>query len=151
MRGTSYLAGGLAGIALAARPCLAAEDMISDRNGLEVRRDSFAGLNVSMAFGGAKPRQATARLQLTSVTKVWGPYSSGSVQTHRPRGLELGFDKAAAPVFYVGGQDTATLEQKLGVRGRTGTVLLIVGGVALIVLLVVAAKETAGFGSLPPG
>lgn len=118
--------------------------------GVEVRSESFAGLNVTLPLGGAR-QKAAARLQVTRMARTWDPHFGAPLRTYHPKGLEIGLNKKGTPALYLEGRSASEIQQKLGVRGDTGTVLLIVGGVALLVILVVAAKETAGFGSLPPG
>ena len=150
MKRRSFIACVASGI-FCAQPAIAAEHMNGGRSAFEPRRGGFAGLNLTLPLGGTNGGKAVARLQVTSMRGVSDPHSGAALEGPRPGGLEIGLDGKGKPAFYVGGQSAAQMQEKLGVRGNSGTTLLIVGGVVLLVLLVVAAKETAGFGALPPG
>jgi hypothetical protein len=86
----------------------------------------------------AKP---SARLQLTT-THSYRDARTGSVETFKAQGLEIGGTRGGNPTFYLNGQSTADAQKKLGIG--TGTALLIAGG-AVLVLLVVAMSSFSLF------
>jgi hypothetical protein len=67
---------------------------------------------------------------------------TGSVETLKAQGLEIGGAKDGKPTLYLNGQSTADTQKKLGIG--TGTALLIAGG-AVLVLLVVAMSSFSIF------
>ena len=126
---------------LAAQPCYSADDIRDIGNPHRVSA-AFAGANVSLALGrGGHPRPA-ARLQLGVTHTYPDTRSAAPTQMHRFSGFELGASTNGEPIFYLGGQDVRNVEQRLGVKGSTGTVL-IVGGV-LVALVVVALMSSGG-------
>lgn len=140
---------GKAGAATAAlflivQPCLAAGPA-SNFGASETRAAAFGGLQVRLPLGQKERAKPTARLQLSSA--YYERERSGAlVQTQRTSGLELGAGKAGKPALYLGGQDTAEMQNKLNIGGTT-TTLLIVGGVVLVVVLlasVASALPTPG-------
>jgi hypothetical protein len=86
----------------------------------------------------AKP---SARLQLTT-THSHRDIRTGSVDTFKAQGLEIGDAKGGKPTLYLNGQSTADAQKKLGIG--TGTALLKAGG-AVLVLLVVALSSVSVF------
>ena len=127
-----------AALFLMVQPCLAA-DTANSSNTYESRKAAFAGLQVRLPLGQRKRAKPTARLHLSSDQYVRGP-SGAFVPMRRTPVLELGAGKTGKPTFYIAGQDSAEMQQKLNIGGTT-TTLLIVGGV-LLALVVVAAAST---------
>ena len=123
---------------LMVQPCLAA-DTANNSNTYESRKAAFAGLQVRLQLGQKKRAKPTARLYLSTDQYVRGP-SGAFVPMRRMPVLELGAGKAGKPAFFIAGQDSAEMRQKLNIGGTTTTVL-IVGGV-LLALIVVAAAST---------
>jgi hypothetical protein len=100
-------------------------------------------MNLTMPFGPKKGRP-TARLQLSSIQYARGQ-SGAFVQTRRTPGLEFGATNAGKPTFFLAGQDTAEMQNKLNLGGNN--TLLVVGGVVVVVLVLAAvasALPTAG-------
>jgi hypothetical protein len=133
-----YSAALLAAGILAVQPCAAADDF-RDFNPTHRRTSAFAGMNVRLPLDRGTPAKPSARLQLTSA------YSSmdartGAVQTFKAQGLELGAGLKGKPALFLNGQNTAEMKQKLQVKGSTGTILLVAGGILLVLVLVAAAS-----------
>ena len=126
---------------LAALPCAAAADPAPWN---ERQVSAFAGLNVRMSLGGAKPARPTARLQLTTSYDVRDA-RVGGVETFKPQGLELGAARNGAPILYVNGRTTAETQEKLRLSGSNNTVLIVFGValVAVAVLVLVTTEEAA--------
>jgi hypothetical protein len=135
--GAALLAAGI----IALQPCAAAEDF---RNFSPTHRQSsaFAGMNVRVPLDRGSTAKPSARLQLTAAYSAIDA-RTGAVQTFKGQGLEVGAGAKGTPAFYLNGQNTAEMKQKLELGGSTGTILL-VAGAALVVLVVVA------FASTPP-
>lgn len=137
-----------AAILLCAQPCLAADDFRS-LGATERRSGAFAGMTVRMPLDRQRAKP-TARLQLTTVHQSYDRSSGLSGRTIMPAGLELGLGRSAKPTLFVGGRSTADIEEKLHVKGSSGTTILIVGGVLLLAVVVLAsvadAQPTAGPG-----
>jgi hypothetical protein len=105
-------------------------------------------LKVSLPLGTHQPAKPTARLQLTYNQQLRDS-RTGDVRTFSPPGLEFGASAKGKPMLFVGGQNAAEVERKLGVRGSTGKTILIVGGV-LIVLVIVGSVLAAPASLLDP-
>jgi hypothetical protein len=84
-----------------------------------------------MPLDEGRSRRPTARLQLTTMTSSRD--SAGAVTSRFARGVELGADRQGRAALSIGGQDVRQAEERLGIGGSTGTTLLIVGGVVLVV------------------
>jgi hypothetical protein len=123
-------AAGIAVAMLAAQPCAAAEDP-RDRRAPETRSGGFAGFSLRVPLDRDGSRRPTARFQLTTTTSSRD--ADGASTTRFARGVELGADRRGRLALSVGGQDLRQAEERLGVGGSTGTALLIVGGVVLVV------------------
>jgi hypothetical protein len=124
---------------LAAQPCAAA----SDPGGWEERRASaFAGVNVRMSLGGAKPARPSARLQLSTSYDVRNS-RTGAVTPFKAHGLELGAAGDGAPALYMNGRSTAEIRQDLRLSGSTAGTVAIVFGVALIAVTVLVLSNSA--------
>lgn len=118
---------------LTAQPCAAA--MPSPAWG-ELQMFTFAGLNVKVALGNAKASRPSGRLQLTTSYHLRDA-STGSVQTLKTDGLEIGTSARGAPKLYLNGQDTAEMREKLRLSGPNSDTTSIVLAVALVVVGVV--------------
>ena len=131
---------------LVAQPVAAADlgSVPSDQR----RAAAFGGLKVSLPLGNRGPAKATARLQLAYGGQLRDS-RTGSVRAFSPPGLELGASGKGKPMLFVGGQNAAEVERRLGVRGSTGKTILIVGGV-LIVLVIVGSVLAAPADLLDP-
>jgi hypothetical protein len=130
-----------AALAVAAQPCLAADD-IRNIGFTEQRMAAFAGATLRVPLGTERAPRPSLRLQLTPSYQLRDP-ASGAVRSLRPEGVELGL-AAGRPSFFVAGQPARGIERRMNVGGSTGTTLLIVGGVVVAVVLVAAL-------SIPPG
>jgi hypothetical protein len=126
---------------IALQPCAAAEDFRAF-SATHRQTSAFAGVNVRLPLDSGARVKPSARLQLTSAYYAMDA-RTGAVQTLKSPGLELGTGAKGRPTFYLNGQNTAEMKQKLELGGSTGTILL-VAGAALVVLVVVA------FASTPP-
>ena len=125
--------------AMAAQPCLAADDM-RDAGAGERRSSAFAGLSVKVPVGrSGGSRETTARLQISTVHETRDA-RSGSVRSFRPAGLELGLGAKGKAALYLNGQETKAIERKLGIGGST-TTLIVIGGIVVLVLIVAAAAS----------
>ena len=140
-----YAAAGIAAAAMiAAQPCAAADDF-RERRAPETRSGGFAGISLRMPLDEGRSRRPTARLQLTTVTSSRD--SAGAVTTRFARGVEFGADRRGRAALSIGGQDVRQAEERLGVGGSTGTTLLIVGGVVLVVFVLASVAAA----TLRPG
>ena len=119
----------VAASALSAQPCLAAADFRDNQN-LVSRSGAFAGLGIRMALERGRIAAPTARLKLGMSHSLVDASSGAPVRVAPASSLELGFTGKAKPRLFVGGQSLADMKQRLGFRGSTGTILLIVAGVA---------------------
>jgi hypothetical protein len=131
---------------LAAQPVAAADLRSFDSD--QRRGAAFGGLKVSLPLGTHRPAKPTARLQLTYSQQLRDS-RTGDVRAFSPPGLEFGASAKGKPMLFVGGQNAAAVERRLGVRGSTGKTILIVGGV-LIVLVIVGAVLSAPADLLDP-
>ena len=139
-----YAAGIVAAAVLAAQPCAAADDF-RDMRAPERRSGAFAGLSINVPLDRGIRRRPTARLQLTTTSTV--RRADGATITYRAPGDELGAGRRGRPTYSIAGQNPAEMRERLGVGGSTGTTLLIVGGVVLVVLVlatVASAMPQAG-------
>ncbi|HEX8216625.1 MAG TPA: hypothetical protein VF577_04085 [Allosphingosinicella sp.] len=120
---------------LTAQPCLAAEDFRESRAS-ETRTGAFAGLSFRMPLDGQSSRRPTARLQLTGIRQV--REASGATRTFRAEGVQIGAGRDGRLALTIAGQNPLEARERLGVGGSTGTTLLIVGGVVLVVYVLAA-------------
>jgi hypothetical protein len=120
---------------LAAQPCIAASDFV------ERRPAAFAGLNFKAPIGDAKASRPTARLQLTT-SYDFRDSRNGAVETVKSPGLEFGMGKKGKPTLFLNGQDSAQIRERMNAGGST-TTWVIVGGVAVLALVVLAAYASA--------
>jgi hypothetical protein len=127
---------------IAAQPCAAASGY-SERSS-----SAFAGLNIRMPLGEARARPV-ARLQFTAGYNL-RDVRSGSTETFRAKGLEIGAARNGKPNFYLNGHSTADMQRRFGANGSTGSTLLIVGGVLLAVVVIAVAAGGAGMGDTCP-
>lgn len=127
---------------LTAQPCAAADDFRERRN-VETRSGAFAGLALRVPLDEGRSQRPQARLQFTGVSNV--REAGGATTTRYAPGVELGAGRRGVLVS-VAGRDVREMEERLGVGGSTGTALLIVGGVVLIVFVLAALADgpTAG-------
>ena len=141
----SSVAGAVAAAALVAQACPAAPSPVGPGGGTS----AFAGVRLRMPLGGEAARPQV-RLQLAPAYAVRDA-RTGTVESVRAEGLEIGLGRGGRPDLYLNGQASRDLKPKLSVKGSTGTTLLIVGGV-LVALVVVAAAAggAAGFGDTCP-
>ncbi|HEY0013575.1 MAG TPA: hypothetical protein VGB79_12085 [Allosphingosinicella sp.] len=129
----TYTAAGIAAAAmLAAQPCAAADDF-RERRAPETRSGGFAGISLRMPLDEGRSRRPTARLQLTTMMSSRDP--AGAVTTRFAPGVQLGADRQGRAALSIGGQDVRQAEERLGIGGSTGTTLLVVGGVVLVVFV----------------
>ncbi|HEX8192161.1 MAG TPA: hypothetical protein VF552_04610 [Allosphingosinicella sp.] len=128
----THAAGIAAAAMLFAQPCAAADDW-RERRAPETRSGGFAGISLRMPLDEGRARRPTARLQLTTMTST--REAGGAVATRFAPGVELGADRRGRAALSIGGQDVRQAEERLGVGGSTGTTLLIVGGVVLVVFV----------------
>ena len=139
MRATRYALCTAAAAMLAAQPCLAAQDFRESRTA-EVRTGGFAGLSLRVPLDGARSHRPTARLQVTSLRQTRD--ASGASATVWAQGVQIGAGRGGRPALTVAGQNPRQTRERLGVRGSTGTALVI-GGAVLLVLVVLASVAAA--------
>ena len=133
--------------ALAVQPCAAAY-YTPRASGAETQTSAFVELNVRMPLGAAARAKPTARLQLTSAFNVRDA-RTGSMQTFKGHGLEIGAAKSGQPALYLNGRNTTDIKAELGMSGTTKTVLIL-GGVLVALAVVVAAAASSGLGDTCP-
>ncbi len=124
---------------LALQPCAAASDAAGPN---EQRTSAFAGLNLRMSLGGGKPARPSARLQLTTSHSIRDA-RTGSVETFKLQGLEIGAARNGAPTFYMNGRDTAEMRNKLRLSGSTSDAVWIIFGVTLVAVGVLVLSSSA--------
>ena len=122
---------------LAAQPCAAAEDY-RDAGMRERHASAFAGVNLRLPIGGKQAGKPTARLQLTAASTI-RDIRSGSTRTVRAHGFEIGTGGKGKAALYMGGQNTAEMDTKLGIGGTTTTVIVVAG--VLLLLYILAASQ----------
>lgn len=124
---------------LAAQPCAAAADTAAWD---EPRLPAFAGLSIRMPLGNTKAALPSARLQLTTSYHLRDD-RTGSVQTLKANGLEIGASARGTPSLYLNGQSTAEIKEKVRLSGSSDTATIVLG-VALVVVgvLVIANLNT---------
>lgn len=127
-----------AGAALAAQPCFAADDF-RDTRVAEVRAGAFAGLRLRLPLDSGADRRPTARLQLTGIRQLRD--DRGATRTGFADGIELGARRDGRAALTVSGRNPFESEERLGVGGSTGTTLLIVGGVVLVVFVLASVAD----------
>lgn len=132
----SHAAAALAALLLAAQPCAAADDL-RDSGSAQRRSAPFAGVGFSLPLGGPGKASPSARLQFTAARPAGGTFARAGAAP----GLELGLAKAGKPALYMGGRSTADLGRRLNMGGKTGTVLIVAGGVVLLLLLANAVAD----------
>lgn len=129
-----------AAAALAAQPCLAAE-IVGPDGDVERRSAAFAGASLSVPIGGAgRERAPSARLQLGMTHDLRG--TNGERRRLRAGLVELGLGRSGQPAYFVGGRDVDEIGERLNVKGKT-TTLLIVGGVLVLGVVILAAVASA--------
>ena len=129
-------------LALAAQPCIAADDF-REAGAAERRSGSFAGAHVKVGLGGGAQTKASARLQLGFRHVYRDAQSSAPSMTRNAAVMEIGASRNFKPAVYVAGQELSATGRRLGAKGGTAP-LLIAGGVvlaAVVVLAVVAASS----------
>ena len=123
---------------LTAQPCLAADDFRASRAG-QVRAGAFAGVSLRVPLDdGASSRRPTARLQLTSIRDARD--ATGATRTSRAEGLQIGAGRGG-PTVTIAGRNPLDAHERLGVGGSTGTALLIVGGVLVVVFVLASVAD----------
>jgi hypothetical protein len=133
-----WTAGIAAAAALVAQPCLAAE-LYRESGAAQVRTGAFAGVSVRVPLEGSAPRRPTARLQLTSIREVRD--TNGARRTFRGDGVQLGADRRGRPALTIAGRNPLGERERLGIGGSTGTALLVVGGVVLVVFVLASVAD----------
>ncbi len=137
----------IATAALGAQPCIAATQD-RDFSAMHSATLVFVGLNVRMPLGAAATAKPAARLQLTTAFNVRDA-RTGTMQTFKGDGLELGASKRGQPTLYLNGQSTAAMKTRLKMSGTTKAVL-IVGGVLVLLGAVLFAAANSGLGDTCP-
>lgn len=133
----SHAAAALAVLLLAAQPCAAAEDL-RGTGAAQPRTAPFVGLGLGLPLSGGKKAGPSARLQFTPARIAGGNFARAGAAP----GLELGLARTGKPAFYIGGRPTADIGRRLNMGGKTGTALIVVGG--LVVLVLIAAAVAGG-------
>lgn len=123
---------------LVAQPC-AASDFL-DAQAMQRQSSTFAGLNVRLPLGHAQRSKPTARLQFTA-SHSYRDQRTGTTQTVRAPGLEIGGSKGGKPALYLNGQNTAEMQEKLRLSGSTPNEVWIVLGVGLVAVVVLLAAS----------
>lgn len=137
-----HAAAALAALLLAAQPCVAADDL-GGTGAAQPRTAPFVGIGLSLPLSGGANASPSARLQFTPARMAGGNFARAGAAP----GLELGLAKTGKPAFYIGGRPTADLGRRLNMGGKTGTALIVVGGIVVLVLIAAAvagAQPTAG-------
>jgi hypothetical protein len=134
-------------LAMAAQPCLAADDFRAAGAG-ERRSSAFAGVRLRLPLGAENPERPSARLQVATFHD-YRDASGATVRSHRSQGVELGLSGGRAPALFVGGRNVAATRERLEASGSTRT-LLIVGGVVIVAVVVLAAVASAMPTAGPP-
>lgn len=134
MRGMKVVAA-VAATVIATQPCLAADDF-REASRLERRSGAFAGATLRVLMGDS-PRTAPAAHFGLGVSQFheWTG-STGAAKRVQTPGVEVRLSSTGKPVLMVGGQNTASMKQRLGLASSTGTILLVVGGIAAAALAV---------------
>lgn len=127
-------------LAVAAQPCLAADDF-RDVGAGERRSSAFAGVRLRLPLGAENPDRPSARLQVATFHD-YRDATGAMVRSHRSQGVELGLAGRGGPALFVGGQNVAATRQRLEAKGSTRT-LLIVGGVVVVAVVVLAVVASA--------
>jgi hypothetical protein len=140
MTKTGYALGLAAIGTLVAQPCIAATQSAETD---ERRMAAFAGLNVRIALGASKPARPAARLQLTSSYHVRDA-RTGSRQTLKAKGLEIGVARNGTPALYMNGQNAAEIKNKAGLSSSTPDTVWIIFGVALVAVGVLVISNLDG-------
>ena len=136
MPSPSQAAAALAVLLLAAQPCAAAGDLRDNAPGLR-RTAPFVGVGLSLPLSRTARAGPSARLQFTPARPAGGTFARPAAAP----GLELGLADTGKPALYLGGRPTADLGRRLNMGGKTGTVLIVVGGLVLLVLLAAAVAD----------
>jgi len=124
---------------LVAQPCLAAEDFRDSRAG-QVRTGAFAGVTLSVPMDrSATSRRPTARLQLTSIREV--REANGATRSYRAEGVQLGADRRGRPALTIAGRNPLAERERLGIGGSTGTTVLVIGGIVLVVVVLASIAD----------
>ena len=128
---------------LLAQPCLAASAF--DRGGAGERRSgAFVGLSARLPLGTARPARPSLRLRLAGADAPRSAIGADAPGRGAP-GLEIGLGRSGSPVYFIGGQELRQAESAR--QAKSSTTWLIVGGVAVLVLVLAAvasAQPTAG-------
>lgn len=131
---------------LAAQPCSAADDHQQFTSG-ERRTSAFLGLSIRLPMGRSDSFSPSARLQFTSEARV-RDWRTGSVEMFKPRGVELGVNRAGAVSMFVHGLDVSDVQKaSLGDSSRETTYSIIgalVVSVAVIAFLASNAPASPG-------
>jgi hypothetical protein len=138
----SHAAAALAVLLLAAQPCAAADDLRDTHTAGARRTAPFAGIGLSLPLAGSGKAKPSARLQFTAARPAGGTFGRPAAA-----GLELGLARAGKPALYLGGRPAEDIGRRLNVGGSTGTVLIVVGGLVVLVLIAAAvagAQPTPG-------
>lgn len=146
MRKVAHVSAWLAAGVLVTQPCAARD--FREHQAMHRQSTAFGGLNLRLPLGPGRKTKPTARLQLTA-SHTFPDDRTGGTQTFRAQGLEIGGTKSGKPTLYLNGQSTAEMQKKLNVGG-TGTTLLIVGGVVLVLAVAAVAAAGPGFPECEP-
>jgi hypothetical protein len=129
---------------LIAQPCFAAQDY-RDGRATETRTGAFAGVRLRLPLDADAPRRPTARLQFTGIHQQRD--ANGATRTSFAEGVQIGATRNGRPALTIAGKNPFETREQHRIGGSTGTTLLIVGGVVLIVFVlaaVAAAQPTPG-------
>lgn len=127
--------------ALAAQPCLAAED-IGALSSPERQSSAFAGLHLRLPLGdGREAGKPSARLRL-SMTHAYRDTSGATLRQYQSAGLELGLGARGKPAYFVGGRKLSDKDTRLGLSGSK-TTWIIVGGVVVLAVVILASVAAA--------
>ena len=141
MGATGTIAAGAAAAMLLVQPGFAANLQRSDVIMGERNSAAFVGLRARLPLGGGRPEHPSLRLQLTSFHD-YTDAAGTRVRSHRAPGLELGLNVTGKPIYFVGGTELRTPQERLHASGSTKT-WLIAGGVVVGLVLVLAAVASA--------
>ena len=123
---------------LAGQPCAASD--FGNAQAMQRQSSTFAGLNVRLPLGHAQRSMPTARLQFTT-SHSYRDERTGTTQTVRAQGLEIGGSKGGKPTLYLNGLKTAEMQEKLRLSGSTPNEVWIIFGVGLVAVVVLLAAS----------
>ena len=137
------LRGALISFLILAEPAALAAQEIRPAHHREVQSAVFAGASLTLPLGHERASRPRARLQLSTIHTSRDLQSASPQRTYVTQGLELGLSRSGRLDFSIGGRNGEELQRRLGVKDDT-TTWIIVGGVAVVAIVVVALATSGG-------